>query len=173
VSPRSDTGPAPRRRAKPATVDVTGQSPWAASGWEKVLVGREAPALSGVADARVHISVGADAGEVRLHLHVANGRIVGGGAGWPGESDAAFWVSEGDGIELLSGRLPLSVAFMQGRLKPSGDQSLVLRLLAFSATPAFEALASRLSSAVDDGRPSPLQVPQGSIADEGDPGPSG
>lgn len=44
-----------------------------------------------------------------------------------------------DARQVASGELPPSVAYMQGRLKSSGDNALLLKLLAWTATPAFEA----------------------------------
>jgi hypothetical protein len=48
-----------------------------------------------------------------------------------------------DARSVKEGRLDPSVAFMQGRLKTSGDNALLLRVLSWTATPAFpSALAS-------------------------------
>jgi len=46
-------------------------------------------------------------------------------------------LSRADAELIREGRLSPSVAFMQGRLKTSGDNGLVLRVLAWSATDAF------------------------------------
>jgi hypothetical protein len=46
-------------------------------------------------------------------------------------------LSPADAELVRQGRLSPSVAFMQGRLKTSGDNALLLRVLAWSATDAF------------------------------------
>lgn len=54
------------------------------------------------------------------------------------EARVTFSISAADAEEVASGRLSPSVAFMQGRLKTSGDPGLVIAILAATATPAFE-----------------------------------
>lgn len=57
--------------------------------------------------------------------------------GCPGEPDLTLTLSPADAVLVSQGRLAPSVAFMQGRLKTSGDNALLLRVLAWSATDAF------------------------------------
>ena len=54
-----------------------------------------------------------------------------------GEPDLTLTLSPADAELVKQGRLSPSVAFMQGRLKTSGDNALLLRVLAWSATDAF------------------------------------
>jgi len=52
-------------------------------------------------------------------------------------------LSPGDAQLVKKGELEPSVAFMQGKLKTSGDNALLLSVLAWSTTPAFaDALAT-------------------------------
>jgi putative sterol carrier protein len=59
--------------------------------------------------------------------------------GCDGEPDLTLGLSRDDALSVQQGQLPPSVAFMQGRLKTSGDNELLLRVLAWTATPAFQA----------------------------------
>ncbi len=63
-----------------------------------------------------------------------------------GDAEVTFSLSEADGAEIVAGRLSPSVAFMQGRLKTSGDPGLVLDLLAATASPAFGEWLGRLGA---------------------------
>ena len=60
--------------------------------------------------------------------------------GCDGEPDLTLGLSPDDAQSVRHGQLAPSVAFMQGRLKTSGDNELLLRVLAWTATPAFEAV---------------------------------
>ena len=63
--------------------------------------------------------------------------------GCEGEPDLTLTLSPDDARLVKQGELAPSVAFMQGRLKTAGDNALLLRVLAWTATPAFgEALKS-------------------------------
>jgi hypothetical protein len=65
--------------------------------------------------------------------------------GCGGEPDLTLSLNPDDAQLVMEGQLAPSVAFMQGRLKTSGDNALLLRVLEWSATPAFaDALRSWL-----------------------------
>ena len=65
--------------------------------------------------------------------------------GSQGEAALTLTLSPGDAEQILEGLLAPSVAFMQGRLKTAGDNALLLRALAWSATPAFGAAVASWS----------------------------
>ena len=67
-------------------------------------------------------------------------------AGSEGEPDLTLTLSTGDARAVKEGRLEPSVAFMQGRLKTSGNNALLLHVLAWSATPAFPAALASWSA---------------------------
>ena len=58
-------------------------------------------------------------------------------AGRDGQPDLTLTLSPGDAQLVKKGELEPSVAFMQGKLKTSGDNALLLSVLAWSTTPAF------------------------------------
>jgi SCP-2 sterol transfer family len=53
------------------------------------------------------------------------------------EPDLTLTIGTDDAGRVQQGDLQPSVAFMQGKLKSTGDNALLLRILAWSATPAF------------------------------------
>jgi SCP-2 sterol transfer family len=59
------------------------------------------------------------------------------------EADLTLTIGTDEARLVREGELAPSVAFMRGRLKSTGDNALLLRILAWSATPAFnDALAT-------------------------------
>jgi hypothetical protein len=59
------------------------------------------------------------------------------------EPDLTLTIGTDDARRIKEGQLDPSVAFMQGKLKSTGNNALLLSILAWSATPAFpEALAT-------------------------------
>jgi SCP-2 sterol transfer family len=56
-----------------------------------------------------------------------------------GSADLELTINADDAAELFSGRVEPSVSFMRGRLKASGDGSLLIGFLSASATPDFRA----------------------------------
>ena len=63
--------------------------------------------------------------------------------GCDGEADLTLSLGPEDAQAVWDDQLPPSVAFMQGRLKTSGDNALLLRVLAWTATPGFAAARQR------------------------------
>ena len=57
--------------------------------------------------------------------------------GCDGEPDLTLTIGTDDAYRVRRGELDPSVAFMQGKLKSTGDNALLLSILDWSATPAF------------------------------------
>lgn len=62
--------------------------------------------------------------------------------GLEGEPDLTLTLGTDDARSVKNGQLDPSVAFMQGRLKTSGDNTLLLSVLKWSATSAFPSALS-------------------------------
>jgi hypothetical protein len=58
-------------------------------------------------------------------------------AGCEGEPDLTITISTEDARQVRDGELEPSVAYMQGRLKSTGDNGLLLRILAWTTTAEF------------------------------------
>ena len=70
-------------------------------------------------------------------------------AGCEGEPDLTLTLGTDDARSVRDGRLEPSVAFMQGRLKTSGDNGLLLRVLSWTATRAFSAALAAWSAQLE------------------------
>jgi SCP-2 sterol transfer family len=101
-------------------------------------LGAALPPRPGVS-ARVQFTVTGAPGEVVYWLAWEDGRVVDGGLGPDPAADVMLTTPRALAAELAAGRVEPSVAFMQGRMKTSGDQAALLRVLAVTATPEFEA----------------------------------
>lgn len=80
--------------------------------------------------------------ELPVTLRVFEGRVA--LAEGPAEPQVVFTISTADAGSLLSGEVDPSVAFMRGRLKPAGDNELLLRLLEKARGGALAAWAKGL-----------------------------
>jgi|GEM_PF-4613568 len=63
--------------------------------------------------------------------------------GCEGEPDLTLTLSSQDAALISAGKLAPCVAYMQGRLKTAGDNALLLRVLRWSASAAFEQALAR------------------------------
>jgi len=98
--------------------------------------------LSGVL--QVDVTGGVE-GDSVVHVTFDVGRLVGAGAGPVDGPDAVVSLSDEDARAVVAGALDPSVAFMQGRMKVTGDMGLVVDLLALSATDEARARRARVA----------------------------
>jgi hypothetical protein len=80
--------------------------------------------------------------EVAVHWRYEDGRPVAGGAG-AGEAALSLTLAAADALDVMSGRVEPSVAFMRGRLKAAGAGALLLAFLASTTSPGFAAWCSK------------------------------
>lgn len=92
-----------------------------------------------------HTVTGAPGGDVTYWTAFENGRLVASGTGARPDATVTITVPYGLAVEVATGDLEASAAFMQGRAKVGGDQAALLRLLALTATPAYRVATRRLA----------------------------
>jgi hypothetical protein len=116
---------------------------WPTDAW----VSQTAPLVVAPTDRRgvYQVSVIGAGGERRYHRVVDAGRVTGGGATAADEPDVAFTLTRPDAEAMADGRLDPAVAFMQGRMKTSGDPGWVIDLLAGWSSPAGRQAAQAMA----------------------------
>lgn len=99
------------------------------------------PALAGT----LQVDVGGEADDgVSAHAVFDGGSLADARPGPADGPDATITLTAEDARSVLSGDLDPSVAFMQGRMKVAGAMSLVLDVLALSATSAARSARIRI-----------------------------
>lgn len=96
----------------------------------------------------VEVTGGVD-GDVAIHGRFAGGSLVAGGFGPTDAPDLTLTVSDADARAVLTGALEPAVAFMQGRMKVTGDMAALLDLLAASGTDDARARRARIGALAD------------------------
>jgi SCP-2 sterol transfer family len=76
--------------------------------------------------------------EVHFHWPYREGVAGEGASGPQADADLVLTLAGPDAVEVLSGRVEPSVAFMRGRLKAAGDGGLLLGFLESTRSDAFE-----------------------------------
>lgn len=93
------------------------------------------PVLDEVSERVQLVVTGGPDGEVRL--------------GAPDEPELVLTTTYDDAREMIDGTLDVNVAYMQGRLKTSGDTGVLLRLLPATRTPEFAERRKQLQALTD------------------------
>jgi hypothetical protein len=112
---------------------------WLSEEWVKELASL-AEARPPVPGATGTISVaitGGPGGDVLYHWSYRDGVPGAGGIGAAADADLSLIIGEADARTVASGDMEPSVAYMRGRLKASGDNALLLGLLASTGTESY------------------------------------
>ncbi len=87
---------------------------------------------------QVDVTGGPD-GDLSMYADFDRGHLSGAGVGPADGPDVTLSLTASDARGVLAGSLDPNVAFMQGRMKVTGEMGLVLDLLALAATDDFRA----------------------------------
>ena len=99
------------------------------------------------ASARIqYVVTGAPDGEVRYGWVLEHGRLAEAALGELADPDVTFTEAYADAVLIQRGELDPEAAFMQGRVKVSGNMAKVMSLLPITASPEFRDLMARIDA---------------------------
>ena len=114
---------------------------WLSQEWAEEAAGLTSH-LSPIPGASGSISLTVSGGsrkEVHFHWVYKDGVAAGGAPGPQPEADLVLTLAAADAVQVFSGAVEPSVAFMRGRLKAAGDGGLLLGFLESTRSDTFEA----------------------------------
>lgn len=92
-----------------------------------------------------YVVTGAPGGDVRYATVVADGRLAEATLGVDPDAQVTLTATYADAVQILRGELDASTAFMQGRMKVTGDMGVLLSLMPLSQSPEHAAVQERLA----------------------------
>jgi putative sterol carrier protein len=113
---------------------------WLSQEWAEEAAGLTSH-LPPIADASGSISLTVSGGsrkEVHFHWVYKDGVAVAGAPGPQPDADLVLTLAAPDAVQVFSGAVEPSVAFMRGRLKAAGEGGLLLGFLESTRSEAFE-----------------------------------
>jgi len=88
-------------------------------------------------------------GEVVFHTVIDDGRVVENRLGAAEEADFTVLLSHADFVDVVRGDLDLTVGFMQGRVKVTGNIGRMLSVLPVTTSQPWRAAAGRVLAATE------------------------
>ncbi|HEX5266099.1 MAG TPA: SCP2 sterol-binding domain-containing protein [Acidimicrobiales bacterium] len=102
------------------------------------------------ASARIqYVVTGGPDGEVRYGWVLEDGRLAEAAAGELADADVTFTEAYADAVLIQRGELDPGAAFMQGRVKVSGNMAKVMSLLPITGTPEYRDLMARVDAVTE------------------------
>ncbi len=95
------------------------------------------------------VVTGAPGGDIAAAWRLEDGLLTEAELGRIAEPDVTLTATWADAVAIARGELDLSVAFMQGRVKVSGDMGAAMQLLRSSSGPEGAALRDALRSSTE------------------------
>lgn len=97
------------------------------------------------ASARIqYVVTGGPDGDIKYWWRLDNGRLLESAAGVIEEPDFTLTLSYEDSVKIQRGELDANAAFMQGRMKVTGDMGALMQLLPLTASPEYLALQTEI-----------------------------
>ena len=110
---------------------------------------QEFPERPGATARMQYVITGAPDGDVKYFCVIDNGKML---ENTLGEDPAAeFTMTQGydDSIKVLKGELDANTAFMQGRVKVTGNMAKLMALLPITSSPEYRDLQSKIRELTD------------------------
>jgi len=91
-----------------------------------------------------YVISGAPAGEVKYYWVLQDGRLLESQLGQIADPVLTMTFKYDDAVKVQQGELDPNTAFMQGRMKVSGDMGTLMRLLPLTMSPEYKALQEQI-----------------------------
>jgi hypothetical protein len=92
---------------------------------------------------------GSPGGDVSVYCVVQNGHVLEARVGALDDAEVTVTATWGDAVRIAEGELDVNAAFMQGKVKASGNMAKLMALLPLTATPECRALRERVRAVTE------------------------
>ena len=91
-----------------------------------------------------YVVTGAPGGDVTYHWILENGKLLASSLGALDDGEVTLTMSYDDAVKQAKGELDPNAAFMQGRVKVTGNMAKLMSLLPLTNAPEYRALQERV-----------------------------
>ena len=109
----------------------------------------EQPERKGASARIQYVVTGGPEGDVRYWWVLEDGRLADGALGELADADVTFTEAYADAVLIQRGELDPGAAFMQGRVKVSGNMAKVMSLMPITASAEYRDLMARVDAATE------------------------
>jgi hypothetical protein len=102
------------------------------------------PERPGASATMQYVVSGGPDGEIRYYWVLKDGKLLESHLGKIDDPDLTLTLSYEDSVLIQSGELDPNAAFMQGRLKASGNMGKLMQLMPLTMSPEYQALQSEI-----------------------------
>jgi predicted lipid carrier protein YhbT len=102
------------------------------------------PERPGASTRMQYVVIGGPDGDVKYYWVLENGKLVESQLGELPDAEITMTLSYDDSVKIQKGELDANAAFMQGRLKVTGNMAKVMQLMPLTNSPEYKALQEKV-----------------------------
>ncbi len=110
-------------------------------------VAQEFPERPGASARMQYVVTGGPAGDIRYYWVVEDGQLLESQLGEDADVDFTLTVTYDDSVRIQRGELDETAAFMQGRLKVTGNMGKLMSLMPLTQSPEYKAIKAKITEA--------------------------
>jgi putative sterol carrier protein len=107
------------------------------------------PERPGASARMQYVVTGAPEGDVKYFTAVDNGRIVENALGEDPQAEFTLTAAYPDSVKVLQGELDANAAFMQGRMKVTGNMGKLMSLMPLTQSHEYKAIQTKVADATE------------------------
>lgn len=107
---------------------------------------QEFPERPGATARMQYVVTGAPEGDVSYYQVIDNGKMVESQLGTDDQAEFTITQSYDDSVKILNGELDANAAFMQGKMKVSGNMGKLMSLMPLTQSPEYKDIQSKVAS---------------------------
>lgn len=112
-------------------------------------IAQEFPERPGATAHLQYVVTGAPEGEVRYYWVVENGKLQEDRLGEDPDTEVTLTTTYDDAVKMQKGELDETAAFMQGRLKVTGNMGKLMSLMPLTQSPEYKAIKAKITEVTE------------------------
>jgi len=116
---------------------------------ETAKMGDSQPERPGASARMQYVITGGPEGDIKYYWILENGKLLESKLGEIPDSDFTLTLSYADSVAVQKGELDANAAFMQGRMKVTGNMGKLMSLMPLTQSPEYKAIQAKIAEQTD------------------------
>jgi putative sterol carrier protein len=110
---------------------------------------KDQPERAGASAKMQYVISGGPDGDVKYYWIVENGKLLESQLGDIAEPDFTMTMAYDDSVKIQQGELDVNAAFMQGKVKVTGNMGKLMQLMPLTSSPEYKAFEEKVRAATE------------------------